>query len=77
MVSPCATGPVPGGGACYGHSLVVDPWGEVVADGGMSPGVLRASIDIGRVADARRRIPSLRHDRDYAAPGFDSGLSAA
>ncbi len=77
VVSPCATGPVPGGGACYGHSLVVDPWGEVVADGGTTPGVLRAGIDVGRVADARRRIRSLWHDRDYAAPHVDSGLNAA
>ena len=77
VVSPCATGPVPGGGACYGHSLIVDPWGEVVADGGVTPGVLRASIDIGRVADARRRIRSLHHDRSYAVPRVESGLSAA
>ena len=65
VVAPCAIGPVPGGGACYGHSLVVDPWGRVLADGGERPGVVRALIDRGEVAAVRGRIPSLRHDRPY------------
>jgi len=65
MISPCAIGPIPGGGESYGHSLVVGPWGEVVADGGDLPGVVQARIDLGKVADARARIPSLAHDRDY------------
>ncbi len=63
IVSPCAVGPIEGGGESYGHSLVVDPWGEVVVDGGTVPGVVRAQIDIDRVASARARIPSLAHDR--------------
>ncbi|MEX0285393.1 MAG: carbon-nitrogen hydrolase family protein [Paracoccaceae bacterium] len=66
MISPCATGPVPGGGACYGHSLIVDPWGTVLADGGTDPGVVRAKIDLGAVAEARRKIPSLSHDRSFS-----------
>ena len=65
VVSPCATGSVPGGGACFGHSLVVDPWGEVLADGGTGPGVVSAVMDLEHVADVRRRIPSLDHDRQY------------
>ena len=68
MLSPCSTGPVPGGGACFGHSLVVDPWGRVIADGGEGPGILRARVDLDLVADARRRIPSLQHDRPYEPP---------
>jgi predicted amidohydrolase len=66
VVAPCAIGPVPGGGESYGHSLVVDPWGEVVADGGDAPGVVLAEIDLDRVAEARGRIPSLGHDRPFA-----------
>lgn len=65
MVSACATGSVPGGGECYGHSLVVGPWGEVLADGGTEPGVVHAQIDLERVAETARRIPSLSHDRDF------------
>ena len=65
VVAPCATGPVPGGGETYGHTLVVDPLGNIVADGGTEPGVVFAELDLGKVADTRARIPSLGHDRDY------------
>lgn len=65
MVSPCAVGPVPGGGACYGHSLIVAPWGEALAEGSAdAPCVVLAEIDLGRVAEARAKVPSLTHDRD-------------
>lgn len=66
VVSPCAIGAVDGGGASYGHSLVVGPWGEVIADGGDIPGVVQTQIDLDRVADARGRVASLTHDRDYS-----------
>lgn len=65
MVSACAIGPVPGGGESYGHSLVVSPWGEVIADGGKLPGVVHARIDLDQVAIARGRVPSLTHDRTF------------
>ncbi len=68
MVSACAVGPVPGGGECYGHSLIVNPWGEVLADGGDGSGVVQTVIDLDEVAAARKRIPSLTHDRDFAMP---------
>jgi len=48
----------------YGHSLIVDPWGKVLADGGEDVGVITAQIDPAAVAEARRRIPALTHDRD-------------
>lgn len=48
----------------YGHSLVVSPWGEVVADGGEEPGIIIIDLDRAAVADARARIPALMHDRD-------------
>ena len=66
VIAPGLVGPVPGGGACYGHSLVVNPWGEIVADGGDSPGLVRAAIDLDMVRATRHRIPSLGHDRAYA-----------
>ncbi len=49
----------------YGHSLVVDPWGRILADGGVEPGVVLAEIDPGAVAAARGRIPSLQHGRRF------------
>lgn len=52
----------------HGHSLVVAPWGEVVSDAGTEPGVTFAEIDLAEVAKARDRVPSLSHDRDFAAP---------
>ncbi|OYX70950.1 MAG: amidohydrolase [Rhizobiales bacterium 32-66-11] len=55
----------------YGHSLIVDPWGRVIAEGGTDPGVILAEIDLKEVAAARRRIPSLQHGRRFEVA--DSG----
>jgi predicted amidohydrolase len=52
----------------HGHSLVVAPWGEVLADGGTDPGVIYAEIDLARVDEARGRVPSLVHDRPFGGP---------
>jgi deaminated glutathione amidase len=49
----------------FGHSLVVDPWGRVIVEGGTDPGVLIAEIDPAEVASARARIPSLLHGRRF------------
>ena len=65
VVSPCATGPVPGGGETYGHSLIIDPWGTELADAGEGPGVAIAELDLDMVGTTRDRIPSLSHDRHY------------
>ena len=52
----------------HGHSLVVAPWGEVLADGGTEPGVILADLDLAQVASARGRVPSLTHDRGFTGP---------
>ena len=52
----------------YGHSLAVAPWGEVLADAGTEPGVTFVDLDLSAVAEARRRVPSLTHDRDILGP---------
>jgi deaminated glutathione amidase len=49
----------------YGHSLVVDPWGRIIAEGGTDPGIIMAEIDLAEVAKARARIPSLQHGRRF------------
>jgi predicted amidohydrolase len=53
------------GRATYGHSLVVDPWGRVIAEGGTEPGVVFADIDPAEASVARGRVPSLQHGRRF------------
>jgi deaminated glutathione amidase len=65
VIAPCQYGTLAGGAQCYGHSLIVDPWGRILADGGEAEGIVFAQIDLGLVAETRRRIPSLRHDRPF------------
>jgi deaminated glutathione amidase len=52
----------------HGHSLVVSPWGEVVADAGTEPGIVLTDLDLAEVDRARARIPSLGHDRPFRGP---------
>jgi deaminated glutathione amidase len=52
----------------YGHSLIVAPWGEILAEGGDEPGVILAEIDPAKTDEARRAVPSLTHDRPFAPP---------
>ncbi len=49
----------------FGHSLIVDPWGRIIAEGGTEPGVVMAEIDLAEVSKARARIPSLQHGRRF------------
>jgi predicted amidohydrolase len=52
----------------FGHALIVDPWGVVLADAGEDVGFIMAEIDLAAVVEARRKIPALTHDRPYAEP---------
>jgi deaminated glutathione amidase len=53
----------------YGHSIAVAPWGEVLVDAGAEKaGFVIADVDLAKVAEARKMVPSLEHDRKYAAP---------
>jgi deaminated glutathione amidase len=52
----------------HGHSLIVGPWGDVLADAGTAPGIVMADLDLAQVAAARHRIPSLTHDRAFDGP---------
>jgi len=68
VIAPAMCGDHPGNRQTYGHTLVVDPWGEVLADGGESPGIVYADIDPAAVARARGMIPSIEHERPFSAP---------
>jgi deaminated glutathione amidase len=52
----------------YGHSMIIDPWGQVLADGGEGEGVVCATIELSRIDDARRKMPALKHDRKFDPP---------
>lgn len=49
----------------YGHSLIVSPWGEVLADAGIEPGLAIAEVDLEHVVAVRKQIPALTHDRAF------------
>ncbi len=68
VLAPAQCGETSQGRQTYGHSLIVAPWGEVLAEAGEDPGVILAEIDPARVAEARRMIPALGHDRAFDAP---------
>lgn len=68
VLAPAMCGDHGGNRQSYGHSLVVDPWGDILADGGESPGIVYADLDPGRAAKIRKQIPSLEHDRAYSPP---------
>jgi len=69
VFAPAMCGEHPGNRQTYGHALIVDPWGEVLADAGEEPGIIYADIDQARVAKIRGMMPSLQHDRPYAVAG--------
>ena len=65
MISAAQGGLHEDGRETFGHSLIVDPWGRVLAEGGTEPGVVLAEIDVSLVAEARGRIPTLRNARSF------------
>ncbi|MEC8164323.1 MAG: carbon-nitrogen hydrolase family protein, partial [Pseudomonadota bacterium] len=76
VVAPAQCGDHEDGRQTYGHSLIVAPWGEILADGGEEPGVVMAELDFSRIDKARGMVPALSHDRDFAPPA-PLGLRAA
>jgi predicted amidohydrolase len=66
VVAPGQVGKHAGGRFTYGHSLIVAPWGEVLADGGEAEGFVAADCDMDRVTKAREMIRSLHHSRPFA-----------
>ena len=57
----------------YGHSLIIAPWGEILAEGGTEPGIFMAKIDPSRVDAARKSVPSLQHGRRFSVADPKSG----
>ncbi|NNM71247.1 carbon-nitrogen hydrolase family protein [Enterovirga aerilata] len=65
MISAAQGGLHEDGRETFGHSVIVDPWGRVLADGTAEPGIVMAEIDLALVAEARGRIPALKHGRPF------------
>jgi predicted amidohydrolase len=68
VFAPAQWGEHAEGRRTYGHSLIVDPWGEVLADAGEGVGIVSARIEVDAIAKARRMVPSLQHDRVFSKP---------
>jgi len=65
VVAAATCGTHPGGHETYGHAMIIDPNGQVVAEAGVEPDVICATVDLAVVAAARGRLPSLTHDRAF------------
>jgi predicted amidohydrolase len=68
ILAPAMCGDHPGNRQTYGHSLIIDPWGDILAEGGEAPQIIYADVDPSRVAKVRGMMPSLEHDRPYEPP---------
>lgn len=73
VFAPAMCGDHPGGRMTYGHSLIIDPWGKILSELGDEPGVIVAEINPDEVARVRGMLPSLEHDREFAAPESGAG----
>jgi predicted amidohydrolase len=62
VFAPAQTGTHAGDRKTFGHALIINPWGEILADAGQEPGVILAEIDPAQVAAARAKIPALTTD---------------
>jgi predicted amidohydrolase len=68
VVAPAMCGEHPGGRSTYGHSLIIDPWGNIIAELGTEPGICYADINPDEVLRVRTMLPALTHDTDFIAP---------
>jgi predicted amidohydrolase len=68
VVAPAQGGTHANGRKTYGHSMIIAPWGEVLAEAGTEPGIILADIDPAAATDARARVPNLQHDREFEGP---------
>lgn len=68
VIAPAQGGVHANGRHTFGHSLIIGPWGEILAEGGTDPGVFIAEIDPDAAKVARERVPNLQHDRAFEGP---------
>jgi predicted amidohydrolase len=68
ILAPAQIGHHENGRETYGHSLMIDPWGRILAEAEAGDDVIYVDLDLGLVAKARQQIPALQHGRDYVLP---------
>jgi predicted amidohydrolase len=68
LLAPAQCGVHDEGRRTYGHSLIIDPWGVILAEADEQPGVIVAELALDRIAECRGMIPALDHDRAFAPP---------
>lgn len=68
IIAPAQGGTHEDGRETYGHSLIINPWGEILAEAGVDPGVIVATLDLGKVDEVRGKVPSLKHIRPFGKP---------
>jgi predicted amidohydrolase len=66
VIAPAQCGTHEGGRQTYGHSLIIDPWGKILAEGGDTPVTITADMDMAEGDRFRESIPSLAHDRIFS-----------
>lgn len=72
VIAPAQCGEHPGNKRTYGHSLIISPWGEILAEGSANEtGVIFADLDLAEVDRVRSILPCLMHDRSYAGPDYE------
>ena len=76
VFAPAQWGEHAEGRKTYGHSLIVAPWGEILAEAADGTGFITAEVDPTKIAEARGKVPSLTHDRPFAAPKPARALAA-
>jgi len=77
VFAPAQCGEHPSGRKTYGHSIIIDPWGTVIAEAGESPEVIVATIDVAQVAEVRQQVPSLMSAAQYTLPSSEQRLAEA
>ena len=77
VFAPAMCGEHPGNRVTFGHSLIIDPWGKILAELDDQPGVATADIDADEVVRVRTMLPSLRHDRPYQPPQPTASIAPA
>ena len=65
VIAPAQCGSHPGNRRTFGHSMIIDPWGTVLAEAKSEPIIISSTIDVALIASARSRIPVLDHDKDF------------
>ncbi|MDR3497703.1 MAG: carbon-nitrogen hydrolase family protein [Parvibaculum sp.] len=77
VFAPAQGGRHENGRETFGHSLIVAPWGEIIAEAGTEPGIVMAEIDPAKIDEARGRVPSLQHDKNFDAPSVSAPAKVA